>query len=184
MMTTLETDRLILRGWQDEDAASLYKYASDERVAYNAGWIPHLDEGYSKAIIRTVFKKPETYAICLKGHRNEPIGNISLDIYGNENKKLGQCEGEIGFWIGYPHWGEGIAPEAVRELLRHGFEDLRLHQIYCGYFLGNHNSERVQEKCGFVFHHVEPHVKVLMLEEERVEYINAMSFERWKKLND
>lgn len=41
--------------------------------------------------------------------------------------------------------GTGLIPEAVEELLRHGFEDLKLDRIWCGYFDGNEKSKRVQE---------------------------------------
>ena len=37
----LETERLILRPWQEEDAGALYKYASDPQVGPIAGWPPH-----------------------------------------------------------------------------------------------------------------------------------------------
>ncbi len=51
--------------------------------------------------------------------------------------------------------GYGSYSEAVRELLRRGFEDLNLKTIWCGYFDGNDKSRRVQEKCGFTYHHTE-----------------------------
>jgi len=37
--------------------------------------------------------------------------------------------------------------------MRYGFENLRLDKIWCGYFDGNEKSKRVQEKCGFHYHH-------------------------------
>lgn len=61
------------------------------------------------------------------------------------NLDIPDTEGEIGYWIGVPFWGQGLIPEAVEELLRHGFEDLKLDRIWCGYFDGNEKSKRVQE---------------------------------------
>ena len=49
--------------------------------------------------------------------------------------------------------GQGIIPEAVREIMRYGFNDLNLEKLWCGYFDGNTKSKRVQEKCGFRYHH-------------------------------
>ena len=40
-------------------------------------------------------------------------------------------------------------PEAVKEVIRYLFEDVGLDVILCGHFLWNHQSGRVQEKCGF-----------------------------------
>ncbi len=174
----LETERLILRGWRDEDASSLFKYAKDERIGPPAGWIPHKDVNYSRAIIRTVFAKKETYAIWLK-EVNEPIGSIGLTLDGSPERPLGPGEAELGYWVGYEYWGRGIATEAAKEMLRHGFEDLGLKTIYSGYFQGNNKSKRVQQKCGFTLHHTNTMSRVLMLGEIRVEHINSITYEDW-----
>ena len=62
----LETERLLLRPWQDTDAADLYEYAKDDRVGPRAGWPPHTSVQNSAEIIRTVFNHPEVYAVELK----------------------------------------------------------------------------------------------------------------------
>ena len=41
--------------------------------------------------------------------------------------------------------------EAVREMLRHGFNDLAMNTIWCRYYEGNERSKRVQEKAGFIY---------------------------------
>ncbi len=175
----LETERLILRGWRDEDASSLFKYASDERVGPAAGWLPHKDEKYSRAVIRTILSKDETYAICLKG-TDEPIGSVGLILEGSPERPLDLMEAELGYWLGVPFWGQGIATEAAKEMLRHGFEDLKLKRIFAGYFQGNNKSKKVQQKCGFRHHHTNTMCRVIMLGETRIEHINAISFEDWQ----
>ena len=60
---TLETTRLILRPWNESDAESLYKYASDPTVGPAAGWPPHTSVENSREIIRDVLSAPETYAV-------------------------------------------------------------------------------------------------------------------------
>ena len=62
----LETIRLILRPWCEDDAEDLYKYASDPEVGPPAGWLPHTSVENSLEIIRNVLSAPETYAVCLK----------------------------------------------------------------------------------------------------------------------
>ncbi len=69
----IETERLILRHWQESDAPSLFKYASDPDVGPIAGWPPHTSVENSLEIIRTVFAGPETYAVVLK-ETGEPVG--------------------------------------------------------------------------------------------------------------
>lgn len=176
----LETQRLILRGWKDEDASGLFKYASDKRVGPPAGWLPHEDEAYSRAIIRTVLAKEETYAICLKGGNDAPIGSVGLIMEGSPLRPLEKDEAELGFWVGYPYWGMGIATEAAKQLIKRGFDELFLKRIYCAYFEGNERSRRVQEKCGFRFHHKNDHSKIPMLSEERVEYFNVIDRDMWQ----
>lgn len=174
----LKTDRLILRPWKEEDAEQLYKCAKDPNVGPNAGWPVHTDIENSRQIIKHVLSKEETYAVVMKDE-DLPIGSIGLMIGENSNFDLGNDEGEIGYWLGVPYWGKGIIPEAAREIIRHGFEDLGLKAIWCGYYDGNEKSLRVQEKCGFKYHHTKENVEVSLLKEVRTEHITCIKKEEW-----
>ena len=72
--------------------------------------------------------------------------------------------------------------EAASALIRHGFEDLGMTTILCGYYDGNRKSKRVQEKLGFVFHHTCNEVPVPLLNEVRVGHTNVMTKDHWEKL--
>lgn len=147
---TLETERLLLRPWEEEDAPALYKYARDHRVGPMAGWAPHGSEEDSLEIIRKTLSAPETYAVVLR-ETGEPVG--SAGIHFQSGLPLGPGEAEIGYWIGVPFWGRGLIPEAVEALLERCFTDLGCHTVWCCYFDGNEKSCRVMEKCGFTYHH-------------------------------
>lgn len=67
----------------------------------------------------------------------------------NSHIDIAEDEAEIGYWIGVPFWGMGIIPEATQCLIDYAFNDLHLKKLWCGYFDGNEQSKRVQEKCGF-----------------------------------
>lgn len=175
---TLTTERLILRPWEDSDAEDLYEYAKDERIGPVTGWPAHIDVNESLQVIRTVLGAPENYAVCLK-EDNRAIGSISLMTGDHSNIGVPDNEAEIGFWIGVPFWGRGLIPEACREIMRHGFEDLKLEALWCGYFDGNDKSKRVQEKCGFKYHHTDPDARCSQLDETRVEHINRLTREEW-----
>ena len=153
----LETKRLILRPWKEEDAEDLFKYASHPDVGPIAGWPVHKSVEDSLFVIQNVFNKPYTYAVVLK-ETNRPVGSIGLMIGQDSNIKLPDDEGEIGFWIGVPYWGQGLIPEATKELIRFAFEKLKLKKLWCGHFDGNHNSQRVQEKCGFIYQYTKENV--------------------------
>ena len=116
-MITLETERLILRPWEEADAEECYKYAKDPRVGPIAGWPVHTSVENSRRIIRDVLAVPETYAIVLK-ETGKPIGSIGL--HRNDLAEKAD-EMELGYWLGVPYWGRGLVPEAARELAKLGF---------------------------------------------------------------
>ena len=177
----METERLILRPWHENDAEALYRYASDPEVGPPAGWPPHTSVENSRDIIRTVFSAPETYAVCLKD--GTPIGCVGLKLKGSTDMTVRDDECELGYWIGKPFWGQGLIPEASRELLRHAFEDLGMGAVWCGYYEGNEKSKRVQEKLGFVYRYTTVGLKVTLVNEIRTGHTNLMTKERWQKVN-
>ena len=177
---TLETRRLILRPWQETDAESLYEYAKDPDIGPPAGWPPHTSAENSLEIIRHVFSAPETYAVCLKD--GNAIGSIGLKLKSSTDMTDREDECELGYWIGKPFWGQGLIPEAAKELLRHAFEDLGMRAVWCGYYEGNEKSRRVQEKLGFVYQHTTHGLDVRLLNEYRTGHTNLMTKETWETL--
>ena len=175
----LHTARLTLRPWREEDAESLFTYAKDTDVGPVAGWPAHTSVEVSRKIIKEVFSVPECYAICLED--DAPIGAISLKLNGHTDMTEQDDECELGYWLGKPFWGRGYMPEAATELLRHGFEDLGMTTIWCGYYDGNQKSKRVQEKIGLRYHHTCNEVEVPLLNEVRIGHTNYMTLEMWKK---
>lgn len=171
----LETDRLILRPWREYDAPELYKYAKDPDVGIPAGWEPHTSAEHSREVIRDVLSATETYAVCLK-ETGTPIGSVGLhrnDIAETDD------EYELGYWIGKPFWGQGLIPEASRELIRHAFEDLGMARIWCGHYDGNLKSRRVMEKLGFSYHHTTEGLEVLG--ELRTGHVLLLTRNAWEK---
>ncbi len=176
----LETQRLILRPWEETDAENLYKYAKDPKVGPVAGWPAHTSVDNSLEIIRNVLSAPETYAVVDK-QTGCAIGSIGIMIGSASNIGIPDTEAEIGYWIGVPYWGKGLIPEAVQELLRYAFEELCLDKIWCGYFDGNTKSKRVQEKCGFQYQYTKENVPCPMLNEVRTEHFTCLTKEQWKQ---
>ena len=182
-MVILETDRLILRKWTEADAESLFRYAKCPDVGPIAGWPPHKSVAESIDVIRNVFSGEECYAICEKG-RDEAIGAIELKLNGHTDMTGRDDECELGYWLGKPFWGKGYMTEAAREIVRHGFEDIGMNTIWCGYYDGNQKSKRVQEKVGFIHHHTCENVPVPLLNEVRMGHTNVLTKEHWKEINE
>lgn len=175
----LETERLILRPWLDSDAQELYKYAKDPAVGPIAGWPIHTSEENSLEIIRGVLSEPETYAVVLK-ETGKPVGSVGIMRKGHGSAPIGNSEAEIGYWIGVPYWGQGLIPEAVRELLRRCFEELSCTGVWCGYYNGDEKSKRVQEKCGFVYHHTERDKPCALMNDIRTEHFTYLTKDTWQ----
>jgi len=173
----LETPRLLLRPWREEDAEDLYTYARDPEVGPPAGWPPHTSAENSREIIRNILSAPETYAVCLK-ETGKAVGSVGLH---RNDLAEGDDEYELGYWIGKPFWGQGMIPEASRELLRYAFEELGMARIWCGYYDGNTKSRRVQEKLGFLYHHTTEGLEVRQLGEIRTGHVMLMTRENWEK---
>lgn len=176
----LETERLILRPWEQADAESLYEYAKDPEVGPIAGWPPHSSIEESRAVIRDVLSAEETYAVCLK-EDNRAIGSIGLIPPTQSHTDLKPDELEVGYWIGVPFWGRGLATEALRRIIDHAFEDLGCSALWCGYYDGNVRSRRCQDKCGFRFHHTEKDKPCVLMGDVRTEHFSRLLREDWLK---
>jgi len=176
----LTTERLILRPWQESDAEDLYTYARDPEVGPPARWPPHTSVENSREIIINILSAPDTFAVC--GKDNRPIGSIGLKHKGNTDMTDRDDECELGYWLGKLFWGQGIIPEAAREILRYAFEDLGMRAVWCGYYDGNTKSRRVQEKLGFVYIHATEGLEVRALGEIRTGHLNLMTREIWENI--
>lgn len=174
----LKTDRLILRRWEESDAEDLYKYASDPAVGPIAGWPAHQSLDESREVIKNVFNGKEAYAICLK-EDGKAIGAIELKLNGHTDMTERDDECELGYWLGKPFWGQGLMPEAAREILRHAFENIGMSKVWCGYYEGNTKSKRVQEKVGFKYQWTTEGVDVPLMHEKRTGHVNAITKEEW-----
>ena len=182
----LETKRTILRPWEERDAEELYKYAKDERVGPIAGWPVHTSVENSLEIIRGILSEPETYAVVLR-ETGKPVGSVGIMQYREGSAfarpdELRPNEAEIGYWLGVPYWGQGLIPEAVFELERRCFETLGRIGLWCGYYEGNDKSRRVQEKCGFLPHHVHELEQPCPANGISREYYSYLTKERWAQL--
>lgn len=173
----LETERLILRPWEEADAEGLYEYARHPLLGPAAGWPVHTSVANSLEIIRDVLAAPETYALTLKGE-TRPIGSLGLMTGNASNLNIPDDEAELGYWLAVPFWGRGLIPEAARALLRRAFEDLSLAALWCGYFEGNEQSKRVAEKCGFTWQYTETK-KWPLTGELKTQHITRLMEKEW-----
>jgi len=157
--TQIETGRLVLRAFRQEDLADFYAYASVEGVGEMAGWKHHESPEESQKILDSFISQDKTFAICLK-ETGKVIGSLGVEEYGMEQAltEFTHYKGrEIGYVLSREYWGRGLMPEAVRAVADYLFRELELDFLTCGYYDFNSRSKRVQEKCGF-----KPYRKLVM----------------------
>ena len=145
----LETMRLILRPWRQEDLEDFYAYASVDGVGEMAGWSHHRSREESQAVLDRFIAGKKTFALELKetGH---VVGSLGIEECDPEEYDEPDLYGrELGYVLSKEYWGRGLMPEAVRAVIDCCFRDLHFDFLTCCHFKRNGRSRRVIEKCGF-----------------------------------
>ncbi len=135
-----------LRPFDLSDRKRLAELANNKKIWDNlrdAMPHPYLEKDAENFIAKCLSKNPMTFfAVECDG---ELVGSIALvpktDVY--------RKSAEIGYWIGEPYWGKGIATKAISLIVEFGFKDLDIVRIYTGVYDYNLASQKVLEKNGF-----------------------------------
>lgn len=148
--TTLETERLLLRPFREDDLEDLYAYASVEGVGESAGWPHHTSIETSCQVLESFIRGHNIFAIVWK-KTGRVIGSLGLheSWAAQEPEYRGLRCAELGYVLAKAFWGRGLMPEAVRRVIRYCFEDCCLDALTICHFEENDRSRRVIEKCGF-----------------------------------
>jgi RimJ/RimL family protein N-acetyltransferase len=152
-MFTLETERLVLRNWQETDVNCYMTLARD--VGYNCFSPPgHFlvrtaEEAKEKIQQRMILyeeRRLGKFPIFLGG-TGEFIGTCGMEPFELE----GQAEVELGYRLCLKHWGNGYAQEAARAILRYGFGPLNRAKIMAFVLPQNRASVKILENLGFKY---------------------------------
>lgn len=146
-MKTIETKRLILRDFSQEDLNDLFAYAQSDKVGPMAGWKPHDSIEESQKILNMFIEGKEVWAIELK-ENHKLIGSIGLH---KDAKRNNPKSAMLGYVLSEEAWGKGFMIEASRAILNFGFneDDLTLISVY--HFPFNKQSESVIKNLGFKY---------------------------------
>ena len=147
----LETERLVLRRFVNEDALAMYKnWAADEEVTKYLTWHPHPNQEVSQKVVEDWVKAYDRknyyqWAIVLK-EKGEPIGSIAV-VRMNEDVSMVQ----IGYCIGKTWWHNGITAEALKAVMDFLFDIVDVKRIESRHDPRNPNSGKVMKKCGMKY---------------------------------
>jgi [ribosomal protein S5]-alanine N-acetyltransferase len=141
-MPVLETERLVLRKLDQEDLKDI--------IAWEA--VPGAQNSEVEA--------QEFLEYCFREYRERGIGTWGMQLK-ETGAIVGNCGfphivfknrcGEVNYDVTHRHRGKGLAPEALKALLKFGFRDIELIRIQARCDLDNLSSERVMLKVGMRF---------------------------------
>lgn len=128
------------------DRERLSKLANNKKIWLNVRDMfphPYTIEDAEKFIDRVKQYDPQvTFAI---EYDFKFVGAIGLvmqqDVY--------RFSAELGYWIGEPYWGKGIASKALSLMCKYAFDELKMEKLFASVFDGNEGSNKVLLKCGF-----------------------------------
>lgn len=145
----VRTQRLSIRPAEADDVEATFRYRSLDGVAR---WMTSADQDHDDFAER--FRAPERLdRVLLVELDGMVIGDlmISIEDAWAQSEVAEQAKGvqaEIGWCLDPAYEGKGYATEAVRELLRIGFEELRLRRLFALCFADNEPSWRLMERVG------------------------------------
>lgn len=146
----LETDRVILRKLQIEDALGMFSYFSKDIVTefYDLDTftsVKQAEELINRLLLRYEMGKQIRWAIVLKDTM-EFIGTCGFHSIEEENWKA-----EIGYELHPDYWSQGIMTEVIKTVVEYGFHEIGLNRIEALYDPRNLASAKVLEKNRFEY---------------------------------
>ena len=171
-LPTLETERLILRKLLYSDQNNIFEYAKNPEVTKHLLWDTHENEFDTIQFLNLIYEaynhnNPAPWGIELKSN-NKIIGTVGFVNWDKDKNEM-----EIGYAISQKYWGLGIVTEAVNEVIKFGFEQLKLSAITSRCKPVNIGSFRVLEKSGFSFNGI---IKDQLLVKGKLEDMRMYSF--------
>jgi RimJ/RimL family protein N-acetyltransferase len=137
---------LILRRFEREDRLALAELANNAAVSkYLRDRFPSpytLDAADQWITIASFEHQAQNFAIQWQG---QLAGGIGLEPFSDVHSRTA----EIGYWLGEPYWGRGIATKAIGLMAGHGFSKLGFIRIQAALMAENIRSARALEKNGF-----------------------------------
>ena len=146
----LETNRLLLRKLTLDDAEDVFEYASEPDVAFYVTWEHH----------KSIEDSIQFLSESVKKYEEEKVMGWGIEL--KENCKLiGACgymwwcpenaRAEVGYALSKDYWNQGIMTEVLGEVIKFGFEKMKLNRIEARTRVENIASQSVLKKAGMTY---------------------------------
>ena len=144
----LDIPGIAIRSWETGDKGSLAKYANNRKIWLNLKEdFPHPYTEKDAASWIAFMRKQSPQTAFAIANETRAIGGIGFSIHENVHRRSAL----IGYWLGEPFWGKGIATDALIKLSEYVFNNFDIARLYAGVFEWNPASVRVLEKAGYLF---------------------------------
>ena len=173
----VETDRLILRPLTAADAPAVFAWGSDPEVNRYMSYPLERSVADAEAWLHVVEKSGPKDGYDFGFVRREDgllIG--SGGVYPWTDGRTWT----FGYNLRRDCWGQGLIPEAVKEIIRHAFADLGYQALWAAYYDGNRKSKRVMQKCGMTYR-LSRIEAVEQLGETRLAHYFAVTRREWER---
>lgn len=146
----LETERLILRRPTLADVKAIAALANDRRIAEMTRRLPHpYNQDHAIEFVRAMAADARETVFLIENNFT-PVGMVGVDWREPDAP-------ELGYWLGFDHWGQGFGTEAARAMIDFTFEEFAVEHLISGARVANASSRNILEKCGFQWSGVELH---------------------------
>ncbi len=139
-----------IRGYQTQDIPTIHQLVEEPEIYRHQIWGPNslaATTQFVELCITNQRASPRTHFenVVEDLATGEVIGAIGIRIQDQKARKA-----DIGYWICKDRWGEGLATEATRAVLKFGFTQLNLNRVWATASTKNPASIRVLEKAGML----------------------------------
>ncbi len=125
----VETERLALREFEVDDWPDVLAYQREPMYLRYYPWADRAETEVRQFLQTFVDWQTEAprrrWQLAVTPRHGGPV----IGTVGIRRKAENEHEADVGYELAPEHWGNGFATEAVRALIRFGFEDLGLHRV-------------------------------------------------------
>lgn len=181
----IDTDRLRLRQWRDNDRSPLYAMSADAEVMrYFPSTLDHKQCDELFEFCQSFLAKNGWGIWAVELQENQQfIGFAGLN-HAPDSLKFSPCI-EILWRLARPFWGKGYASEAANAILKIGFEQVGLTEIYSFAVMENHKSRAVMERIGMLDTGVEfRHPELSKSSSLSKHFLYKITQDQWISLNN
>lgn len=152
-MIYLETERLILRDYREDDFDDYFRLKADSETMYYLQDIQLFSKEEAEKDFHKVLEdmsKPDRkyYFLHIElKNSHEQVGSVGYTV--TNDTPVGKMVG-AGYFIYPKFWGNGYTTEAFRRVLKFAFSDNNVYRVSTGCLAENRASERVMQKCGLI----------------------------------